>query len=1563
MKGRTKSAISMVLAIAVLLTTMLSSTLFSGVTAKAATSAQVVLDNGSRDVDFNEGWQFMLATRTPSVASGSNNGSNFATYGCADVAGLATDDIIRNDYDDSSWRTLTVPHDFSIEGPKLASGSAGSAQGYMQGGLGWYRKSFVLPESMQGKKRITLDFEGVYQNSNVYLNGQLVGNYPSGYTGFAFDVTDLVTYGETQPNVLVVKVQNMASSGRWYTGSGIIRPVHLIVNDYVRFVRQGVKLTSPDLKAVYTEDGSANLKVDAVVYSDASNGVMRLRTTVFDKNGQPVKVQESSSQDINPTTRAEASDTLSIPSVNLWYPWNLGDPYLYTVQTELIYAKNGGEGDEIVDSVSTKFGFRWFNFDSFSSSDLTKGGLYINGKYTKINGVDLHHDSGALGAVSIKDAYERQFGILKTMGVNSYRTSHCPPSKQVIEVCSENGFIVMEEAYDGWGSAKATYDFGNFFLRPVPANWPGLAPNGYTTHPVPAVNYDGAQYLWSDWVVREMVMRDINEASVLMWSIGNEIRGMGTRPSWYDGTKYRDASGVTGTTITATNITEFTEAVRLGEDVKALDSTRSVAMGGDQQRSAPGFSSNWGWVNQYLDGYGLNYNTAASINTLMDRFAGTFFFESESSSQTSSRGVYLDASIKNSAINQTPGRRGGSNYDNDFASWTMSNEYGLKKDRDNKAFTGQYIWSGFDYIGEPTPYSVFPVGVSSFGTIDTAGFPKDSYYLFRSQWTDKQEDPMVHIVPGNWTDWQPGEDVDVWINSNVRTVELFLNGVSLGTKSFDVKSTGYGKEYYETSELNPDDKTWPSTGDNAGNPGGYVSTNATVVNASGDSSIAAGSKFGRLHLTWKVPFAAGTLEAKAYTDATKTQLVATDKVVTAGDAYTVQMKANKEVIKADGRALTYVECTVVDKNGNVVPKANNLIKFDVTGGAIVGVDNGQQENAELYKWGNVERNSHSERTAYSGKVLVILQSNKGEIGTLQLTAKSDGMRAAVKNIAVTADGTGAAPSPATLNPTAVYVKPVNVATQVGIVPTLPKFVSVNFTDPAAGFYTEKKAVVWNAIAPAQVVAVTEEAFVVEGVVDGVSMKAIANVLVADGTKTDVALNTALGNNNVTFDFASLAASDPIRNGAMATATFTSGITLYPNNMLNGSTSNYWNNACTRAASVVLPAYNWSRARDSVEFFWDKARQFGEIDMEFAITTTGSTRYSLPSSMTVQYWNGGEWVNVSNLSINLADTSYGVSTLTFDTVISDRVRVNMVSPTPYSTVVEGVFQIRRVNIMGYNFNELLPPDIPSVQGVVIDKTSAVMHIEDEIQLTSMNIPAEADQAVTWTSSDSNVVTVDTTGKMVAMGAGSATVTATTVEGGFKATCTVTVKARQVLKVKTGDIVAVPITVEECTKLSGLTGQMTYDSELLEFQSMSPKTGHLLLFDQATKSFVWVAPAGAGITGTNVVVGYALFKVKADLLDDVTTLVRFPKVKTSGVDETLGNTDILIPTIEIAIDGIPLGKGDINGDGVVDTGDAIMLMQYLAGSRNFSPRQLKAADVNNDGKVNVGDTVLIMQMCLD
>jgi len=1263
----------------------------------------VIVDDGSYKIDFNDNWRFYLATRTPQPVDSSD-----ITKGLQDPPGApTTEEIIDPDFDDSSWRILNVPHDWSIEGEKVPTAS--NSQGYLLGGLGWYRKTFILPESMSEKK-IFVDFEGVYKNSVVYVNGNLVGIYPNGYTGFAYDITPYVNFGSDNPNVIVVKVQNLAPSGRWYTGSGITRPVSLLIKNKTRFMRHGITYTTPDLEQTYNQDGSADLVVKADILSEDTNGQCQIRTTVIDSEGNVVATKTSEMVDYNPSAKLTIVDTVHVPNVNLW---SIDNPYLYTIRQELIAEPNAStEGPKVVDVVETEYGFRWFEFKKVDPENVyNSGGFYLNGEYIKLQGVDLHHDNGALGAASNLDASMRKFKKLKEMGVNAYRTSHNPPPKEDIIACERLGIVVLEEAYDGWGSQKAQYDFGRWFLKEVPEGWAGA-------ELPPEVTTPGARYLWSDWVIQEMVNRDKNSPAVIAWSIGNEVRGVGTKPSWLDPTAMYGAP----------RWNEYSEAVRLVRDVKAIDDTRPIVLGGDQQRTPPQYNADpWGLINQLLDGFGLNYNTVQSVDTLMTRFPDTFFFESESASQTSTRGVYQDPQLVNTGVNQTPGKRGTSSYDNNMASWCMTNEYGIKKDRDRKGFVGQFIWSGFDYIGEPTPYFVYPVGVSFFGCIDTAGFPKDSFYIYQSQWTTE---PMAHILPMNWNDWEVGEEVEVWVYTNQQSAELFLNGRSLGRKSYDVKTTLYGKQYYETTEPTKDDKLNTS----GTNTGGYLSPNGS---------------YGKLHLTWIVPYEPGVLEVKAYPTNDSEEVTATDVIVTAGQPYTIRMKPDKVVILANGRSLSYVECDIVDEDGNIVPNANNLVKFEVTGGAIVGVDNGQQESNELYKWGNVERNTYSERSAFNGKVLCIIQSNKDEVGPITLKAYFDGgvpaetvvyaidegetgvLGVLPVNIhvmkgeeislpntvtVVNADGTTtekevewenipdtneAGQFEATAEVDGVQAvaditvyefsdASVEIAVAIGDMPTLPNKVKVNFTNGLSKIMP----VEWPEIEPSKVQ--RKNMFTVKGQILGLPNQATAKIYVSDDFEANI---------NLARRAQGTGAQDTVSDiSPLATASFTSG-SNYPNNMLDGSIQTSWSNRYNVSATAHLPAVNNTRPKEFVEVYWPTYQTFDSIKLYFTLGGSAPS-YSLPESLEVQYWDGGEWVPATNQSITWATASNQPTTITFDKVTTTRVRVRMVNATPYSTAT-GAMAITEFEVYGNKINSV-PEDVKPfvIEAEDLDRTAGI-----------------------------------------------------------------------------------------------------------------------------------------------------------------------------------------------------------------------------------------------------------------
>ncbi|MDN0197754.1 glycoside hydrolase family 2 TIM barrel-domain containing protein [Streptomyces sp. S.PNR 29] len=825
---------------------------------------------GRRTVALRDGWRFALV----------NPG------GITDPTGVYAD-AADPGHDDTAWREVAVPHDWSIEQTPTTEHGTTSGTGFFPGGLGWYRLAFTLPPSCAGK-RISVEFDGVYMDSYVYCNGKEAGRHPYGYTGFAFDLTDLLHTDGTTENVLAVKVQNRLPSSRWYSGSGIYREARLVVTEPVHVRRWGTYVTTPE---VTDERALVRVRTSVVNESGALRQV-EIRSTVKDADGRTV-ARAASTVGVE-DERTEAHElTVARPR-----PWDFADPHRYTLLTELRV------DGRTVDTYRTPFGIRTVRIDPDE-------GFHLNGVYTKFKGVDLHHDLGALGAAVSRDAIRRQMTIMKSMGVNAFRTSHNPPSPEMIEVCEELGIVMLVEAFDCWKSPKTRYDYGRFFDE------------------------------WADKDIAEMVLAARNSPAVIMWSIGNEI------------SEFTSTAGLA-------------MADRLIAGIKAYDDTRPIVIGSHRHRSVPAAGSPADLILAKIDGLGLNYNTAKSVDALHARYPKLFLFESESSSETSTRGAYQEPEHLNTGENHTPGKRATSSYDNNLASWTMSGEYGHKKDRDRKWFAGQFLWSGIDYIGEPTPYDVFPVKASFFGAVDTAGFPKDMYHLFKSQWTDE---PMVHLLPMTWNHAK-GDTVEVWAYANVGTVELFLNGKSLGTRKFDTKKTVDGRVYLETTEATGDDKTFTD----GPYPGSYTSPNGSA---------------GKLHLTWKVPYEPGELRAVARRDG---RVVATDVLRTAGAPHAIRLTPDRTSLAADGRSLVFVTAEVVDRRGTVVPGAEHLIAFEVTGGSLAGLDNGRQESAERYQ--------ASTRTAFHGKALAIVRSGT-KAGTVKVTARADGLRADTATVRAT----------------------------------------------------------------------------------------------------------------------------------------------------------------------------------------------------------------------------------------------------------------------------------------------------------------------------------------------------------------------------------------------------------------------------------------------------------------------------------------------------------------------------------------------------------------------------------
>jgi beta-galactosidase len=748
--------------------------------------------------------------------------------------------------DDSQWRTLNLPHDWSIEGTFSKDHPASPGGGALPGGIGWYRKTFNLPNSEKGRL-VFIDFDGVYRNSEVWINGHYLGKRPYGYSSFQYELTSFLKYGK-ENNILAVKVDNSQQpNSRWYSGSGIYRNVWLVTTEKTLVDHWGTYITTPQVTGQ-----SAKVVVQTKIRNTSTkNQPIILTTLIVDKNGKrvsTVKVKKIISK--NSSDEIKQSLTMKNPIL-----WSIENPYLYKVLTMI-------ESDgRVYDRYETSMGIRSFDFD-------TAKGFILNGKQVKINGVCNHHDLGCLGAAVNRRALERQLEILKEMGVNGIRTSHNPPAPELLDLCDKMGFIVMDEAFDMWKKKKTDFDY--------------------------SLNWDE----WHQRDIQDMVLRDRNHPSIFIWSIGNEVS-----EQW-------DKKDSSGTIITK----------ELSSLIRALDITRPI-------------TSNCNSIDSLnpviradaldLIGYSYNQNEYYKFHTT---YPGKKLIGSETVSSLNSRGYYdmpsdsirrwpsrWDIPVQNANPDMTC-----SAYDNCSAPWGSTHEETWKLIKKYDFISGQYIWTGFDYLGEPTPYP-WPARSSYFGIADLAGFPKDIYYMYQSEWTNK---PVLHLFP-HWN-WKDGQTIDVWAYSNCEEVELFLNEISLGTKK---KNADY------------------------------------------------------LHLAWRLTYSPGTLKAIGRTGGKE---ILTQEIRTAGAPAKIILEADRSVITADGKDLSFVTVKVLDAQGTLVPHADNLIQFNITGeGKIIGVDNGLQTSNESFK--------ADKRKAFNGLCLVVIQSTE-KAGRIILRATSEGMQ-------------------------------------------------------------------------------------------------------------------------------------------------------------------------------------------------------------------------------------------------------------------------------------------------------------------------------------------------------------------------------------------------------------------------------------------------------------------------------------------------------------------------------------------------------------------------------------------
>ncbi|MBZ5679276.1 MAG: DUF4982 domain-containing protein [Acidobacteriia bacterium] len=764
-------------------------------------------------------------------------------------------------FNDSKWRAIRLPHDWAIEGPfdPRINPHIGALPSF---GTGWYRKTFVLPPSAKGKY-FAVEFDGAMSNSQVWLNGHLLGGRPYGYSGFQLDLTPYLNFGG-EPNVLAVRLTPEEHSSRWYPGAGIYRNVWLDVTGPVHVTHWGTYVTTPE---VADDHAVVSVKTEVRNRSDKEVNVT-LRTSLLNPEGRNVGSKDGAVS-ITGSGSETVSTTLTVPHPQRW---DLDHPYLYSVVSEVL-----ADGKS-VDRYTTPFGIRTITFDK-------NRGFLLNGQHVRLHGVCDHHDLGALGTAVNRRATERQLQILSAAGVNAIRTSHNPPSPELLEFADRMGFLVMDEAFDMWRIPKNPNDYSKYFDE------------------------------WSERDVHDFVRRDRNHPSVILWSIGNEIP-----EQW-------DANGAK-------------EAHRLTAFFHQEDPTRptSSAFNGWQEAIKNKLADE-------VDIPGFNYRPM-HYEQIMKEHPQWIIFGSETESCVSSRGVYhlpIEKYERHPSLQL-------SSYDIIAPPWAYCPDVEFTYQDKFPQVLGEFVWTGFDYIGEPTPYfwsggdvslksADWPSRSSYFGMIDLAGFPKDRYYLYQSQWTTK---PMVHLLPHwNW-EGKEGQTIPVMAYSNAEEVELLVNGKSLGKK----------KRYAEMWEM--------PVGKNVSADGNFM------------------SKYRRV---WQVPYQPGTLKAVAYQGGKQ---VAVDEVRTASAPARVKLLPDRTVIQNDGDDLSFITVRIEDKNGNLCPLADNLVHFDVTGaGTIAAVDNGNAATEEPFQ--------ADHRKAFSGLALLIVRSKAGEAGKIRVVASSNGL--------------------------------------------------------------------------------------------------------------------------------------------------------------------------------------------------------------------------------------------------------------------------------------------------------------------------------------------------------------------------------------------------------------------------------------------------------------------------------------------------------------------------------------------------------------------------------------------
>jgi beta-galactosidase len=683
------------------------------------------------------------------------------------------------DFKDSEWRAIDLPHDWAVELPFQNDKSVNDhgakplGRNYPATSIGWYRRVIEIPQSDSGK-RLSLEFDGVFRDSMVALNGNSLGRNMSGYAPVTYDITDVANYGGK--NVLVVRVDATESEGWFYEGAGIYRHVWLVKTHPLHVPQWGTFVTSE------VKESGATVTVKTELANEADgNANCQVISTIVDQAGTEVASDQSDAVSVPGWGHHEIAQRLAVTNPTLW---SIEQPNLYRLVTTV---ETGGNA---VDRYETPFGIRTIRFDADQ-------GFYLNGKPVKIKGTCNHQDHAGVGSALPDRLQFYRIEKLKEMGSNGYRTSHNPPTPELLDACDQLGMLVLDET------------------RPFNSDRESLSQ------------------------LSRMIRRDRNHPCIVFWSTGNEEPEQGSER---------------GARICAS----------MKRLVRRLDPTRPITQAMD---------GGWGQgISLVLDVQGFNYKHAREIEDFRSKFPAQPCVGTEVASTVSTRGIYANDKVKGYV----------SAYDVNFPEWASTAEEWWST-YDQRAFlSGGFVWTGFDYRGEPTPYS-WPCISSHFGIMDTCGFPKDNFYYYQAWWSGK---PVLHLFPHwNWAG-KEGQEIEVWVHTNLDSVELFLNGQSLGSR--------------------------PVKRD--------------------------------MHVAWKVKYAPGTLQAHGYQGGQEALKASRE---TTGAPAKIELRPDRQKIAADGEDISIVEVRIVDDQGRVVPTADNQIVFQVSGaGKLIGVGNGDPSSHE-----------------------------------------------------------------------------------------------------------------------------------------------------------------------------------------------------------------------------------------------------------------------------------------------------------------------------------------------------------------------------------------------------------------------------------------------------------------------------------------------------------------------------------------------------------------------------------------------------------------------------------------